>query len=611
MQRRGLRGLHFRLNIRAKLAIAFLSFGLLTIFILGFISYTYYSNGVQRDFYRISQEATLRLNHHIEFYLYQLSKSTSSVVTTDVVQRWMKGDGISGEERKDAENALRRYVAINFPEIVGMFLITPDGRTLAMSNLSLTSETLVRNEPWYNSGFREEVAVIPTHRVQYVPGDVRVLSLEIPVYSVENIDYLGKLVIDFLPEEIESTFSKAKLAPSGQFFIVSDQDTIVYALNYRWLGLPRGETEFSALDLSDNEAASIQFWNGKRTLVASSASETTGWTFVSVVPFDEMASATRNTPNAMLLTFLIIAVCILLVVPFLSGAFVKPIMHLRQVMRSVERGDLQVRAAYHSGHDEFQYLNRSFNAMIDRVNELLETVSELKVKEVTLQLKEKEAMVKALQNQINPHFLYNSLDIIKSMAYLADMPDIVKMSRALADFYRYTVQDTHGIVKLEDELKHLGYYLTMIHLRFPSFQSKFSVNDKFLPYRLPKLVLQPIVENAVKYGIEPKGGKGSIIVNAYDEHGMLIIEVADNGPGIPEARLEQIHRELDALTKDAHSGYVRQQSLGIANVHARIVLQYGEPYGLSITSFEDRGTVVSIRLPLSDSEDYIGKGVAE
>lgn len=601
MRKRMLARLHIRFSIKTKLTIAFLLVGLMTIMVLGFISYTYYSIGIKRDFYRISQEATLRLNHHIEFYIYQLTKSTSSVITTEIIQQWLKtGHQFNAEQRLEAENALRRYVALNFPEIIGMFMVTPDHRILTMSNLSLTSEQKVMEEPWYSNDLLEEVKVIPTHRVKYVSGDVRVLSLEIPIYSVENIDYLGKLVIDFLPEEIENTFAQAKLAPSGQFFIVSDTDTIVYYSDYRLLGLERKETNLGQLDLSDNENASIQNWNNMRMLVAVEKSETTGWSFVSVVPFDEMATATKNTPNAMLISFLIIAICITFIVPFMSAAFVKPIIHLRQVMKSVERGDLHVRASNVSGHDEFQYLNRSFNAMIDKMNELLETVSTMKLREVTLELKEKEAMVKALQNQINPHFLYNALDIIKSIAYLEDMSEIVKMSRSLADFYRYTAHDTNGFVKLEDELNHLKHYLSIIHVRFPAkLQTKYSVNEKFMEQLIPKLIVQPLVENAVKYGIEPRGGKGSIIINAYDEKETLIIEVADNGPGIPSERLDYIHQILRQVTENVHSGYVRNQSLGIANVHARIVLNYGELYGLSISSFEGRGTVVSIRLPLN------------
>lgn len=267
--------------------------------------------------------------------------------------------------------------------------------------------------------------------------------------------------------------------------------------------------------------------------------------------------------------------------------------------------NLDVRAVYVSGHDEFQYLNRSFNMMIERIQELLETVSTLKYKEVSLQLREKEAMIKALQSQIDPHFLYNSLDIIKSMAYLEDMPEIVKMARSLADFYRYTAKDTDSMVKLEDELAQLKYYLSIIHVRFPgTFRSQFSVNDKFMDCLIPKLIIQPLVENAVKFAIEPKEGKGSIIVNAFDDRNDLVIEVADNGPGIRPDRLAEINGMLAQLTENAQHGYGRQQSLGIANVHARIVLQYGNQYGVSMDSFEGRGTVVSIRLPINVLQSY-------
>ncbi|TBL79140.1 cache domain-containing sensor histidine kinase [Paenibacillus thalictri] len=595
-----LANIHFRYSIKTKLTVAFLLVGLLTILIMGLLSYTYYSAGIKRDFYRISQEATLRLNHHIEFYLYQLAKSTSSVAKDELVQEWLlRGERFTLEQKVDVQNVLRRYVALNYPEIIGMFLLTPDGRTLAMSNLSIIKDDVFNDEPWAHNGFEEKVSVISTHTAKYTSGDVRVLSLETPIFSVDNMDFLGKLVIDFHLEEIGRTFEKADLAPQGRFFIVSDQDSIVYYPEYSWLGVARSETKLGQLDLSNSESASIQQWNGTKTLVATTKSETTGWTFVSIVPFDEMASATKNTPNAMLIAFLIMALGISLTVPLLSKTFVQPILHLGHVMRSVERGDLSVRAEQVYGHDEFQYLNRSFNTMIDRINELLDTVNHLQFKEMNLQLREKEALIKALQNQIHPHFLYNSLDIIKSMAYLEDMPDIVTMARGLADFYRYTAQDTNSIVRLAEELNQLKMYLSIIHIRFPgTFRSQFSVNDKFMDCRIPKLIIQPIVENAVKYAIEPKAGKGSIIVNAFDDDADLVIEVADNGPGIRADRLRQIHEMVMQITESDSIGYVKQQTLGIANVHARIILQYGRKYGLRVDSFEGRGTVVSIRLPL-------------
>lgn len=606
--RRFMTRFHFRFSIRTKLTVAFLLVGLVTILLMGFLSFHLYSSGIKRDFHRISQEATLRLNHHIDFYIYQLTKSTSSVAKEELVQRWLKsGQQGSLEEQQNVQDALRRYVALNYPEIVGMFLLTPDGRTLAMTNLALRSEELLAQEPWSEYTALEKARVIPTHAVHYVKEDVRVLSLEMPIYSVENMDLLGKLVIDFQTDEIQRTFEKSSLAPQGRFFIISDGDDIVYYPKYTWLGVPRAQTALGRLDLTDNETASIQDWEGQRTLVAVTRSETTGWTFVSVVPYEEMASASRHTPNTMLLAFAIIAVGIVLIVPFLSRAFVKPIVHLRQVMLGVERGDLHVRASYTSGHDEFQYLNRSFNMMIEQVNHLLETVSTMKLQEISLKLREKEALVKALQTQINPHFLYNSLDIIKSMAYLEDMPEIVKMARSLADFYRYTAQDMNAIVRLEEELTQLKHFLSIIHIRFPgTFRSQLSVNEKFMNCLIPKLIVQPLIENAVKYAIEAREGKGSIIVNAFDDGPDLVIEVADNGPGIRQERLEQIQAMLKQLSDNALHEYGKQPNLGLANVHARIVLQYGSPYGLSLFSFEGRGTVASIRLPLrlksNDSE---------
>lgn len=208
-------------------------------------------------------------------------------------------------------------------------------------------------------------------------------------------------------------------------------------------------------------------------------------------------------------------------------------------------------------------------------------------------------MIKALQNQINPHLLYNTLGIITSMAYLEKVPVIERMARNLADVYRYTAQFTDMEVYLEEELGQLRKYLDIIHVRFPKhFQSRYFINEKFIRCRVVKFILQPIVENAVKYAIEPRGGEGVVIVSAYDEGRDLIIEVADNGPGIADAELQRITEQLEMISTTVEQNYTQQDSLGLANVHARLVLQYGNKYGIKLSSFPGRGAVVSIRIPI-------------
>jgi two-component system, sensor histidine kinase YesM len=592
--------LHEKLTIKAKLIIAFLTVALLSVVLMGTISYITYTQSIKHEFYRLSSEATKRLNYHIEFYIFQLAKSTNSLLTSDLLQDWMQnGQALHLDDEMAIENEMRGKVAQNFPEIVGMFLLTPDQRVLSMTNLPLNGYQSYQQEPWYNNSFNEEVSVLPTHTIQYATVyNVRVVSLEIPIYSKASLQLLGKLVIDFQLDEINRTFMNAELLPEGSFFVVSKDDQMVYHLHNNYLGVSRSETELGGLDLFGDQKATVQQLNGEKHLIASSLSESTGWTFVHTVPLVSMYTSMQNTSNVILYTILIIAICIFIIVPMIANRIVRPILGLKQLMLKVEHGDLSVRAPVSSGRDELQHLHKSFNTMVEQIEELVDTVSAMKVKEANLLLKEKEALIKALQNQINPHFLYNSIDIIKSIAYLKDVPEIVSMSRNLADFYRYTAIEVNHVT-LRDELKHLKHYLALLHVRFPDhFHSFIDVDEKLYECTVIKLMIQPLVENSVKYGIEPNEGNGSITVSVSAQDGELMIKIIDTGGKISKKEIESLNHRLMYITNNIHKEYSKQKNLGLYNVHARIVLKYGGQYGLAISFDENKRTVVSIRLPV-------------
>jgi two-component system sensor histidine kinase YesM len=588
-----------KLSIKMKMVLAFLSVSVLSVLLLGLFSNYYYSRAAEKEFFTISNEATIRLNYHLDYYYQQLQQSTHSLIQNDIVQEWLTSQSYTNADIQNVEKEMRRYLALNYSEIQGMFIISKSNHIVSMAQYFGKLDRFV-DEPWYGVPASSNVLILPTHTAKYEGAYGRpVMSMLLPIFNKETIELIGTLAVDISLQEIDRSFRVSKLGGSGYFFIVSDNDSIVYHPNEEWNGLPVSQTELAILRIPGNSEASIQQFRGDDYLIGSSRSPVTGWRIVSLVPFAEVAVGLSSARFSMLWVLGIITLLVILVVPLLSSRFVNPILTLRGLMRQVSKGDLSVQTESVPGQDELQQLFHSFNVMVKRLDELIVTNSRLQMKEMQALLKQKETLIKALQNQINPHLLYNTLGIITSMAYLEKVPVIERMARNLSDVYRYTAKFTDMEVKLEDELGQLRKYLDIIHVRFPKhFQSRFFINDKFISCRVVKFILQPIVENAVKYAIEPRGGEGVVIISAYDEGADLIIEVADNGPGIEEGELLRITEQLESISAALEQNDAQQDSLGIANVHARLVLQYGNEYGVKLTSFPGRGAVVSIRIPI-------------
>jgi two-component system sensor histidine kinase YesM len=212
-------------------------------------------------------------------------------------------------------------------------------------------------------------------------------------------------------------------------------------------------------------------------------------------------------------------------------------------------------------------------------------------------LKEIDSEFRALQSQINPHFLYNTLESINCLAQIKDENEISEMIRGLARMFRYT-GNNGKIITLADELNHVQDYILLQALRYEDkFAIEYAVPDELLRIRVIKLMLQPLVENAIHHGIEKIPGKGRIRISACRDQGSFIIEVMDNGKGMAKEKLDEINRILESAITDLSALDEKRPSIGIYNIHLRIRLFYGAGCGVKIESIQDRGTAVSIILP--------------
>ncbi|WP_307557920.1 sensor histidine kinase [Paenibacillus sp. V4I7] len=578
---------------------------------MNYVSHYYYSRSTQQDFYNIAETTTESLNHQLEIYFQQIAKSTyamnagvlrySSLLLqqgdSSLIQDWLRdGSSVGAEKQAMIKEILNKYIAINYSEIENIYLMSKDRSVLQSSGT--TTDTELARQPWYQMPLNTDLEIFPT--MYREGGNIPLIEAAIPIFDVNNTKISGRLVLQMRLTEIKNMIGNMRIGKTGYIFMVSSDGRIVYHPNSTMLSSPIEDTELSWLTLS--EPNSLQEWRGEEYLVSYSISNLTGWKTIALVPLKEMATGLVIAQVSAVVVMALLILLIIIAVPIAANRITRPMMQLKKAMEKMQTGDLSVRAPVTPGRDEIQLLSVSFNRMAERLNELVNTVYSMELKEVQMQLLQKEATIQALQNQINPHLLYNTLDIIKSIAFLNGVPKIEKMAGNLASLYRFTARLEQKEISLEEELEQLKKYLEIIHIRFTKhFESKVYVDEKYLHARIIKLSLQPIVENAVKYAVEPRNGKAAVLVSAYPDGNDLIIEIADNGVGMDETILRNLKERLASITNQTDQRMKSYESLGLTNVHHRLVLYYGKGYGIDIHSFPKQGTVVSVRIPFHKS----------
>lgn len=337
----------------------------------------------------------------------------------------------------------------------------------------------------------------------------------------------------------------------------------------------------------------MEIWENDVQIVTSLFRETIfQYIYYEISQLQQLRAEYQNVFVATLGFLLAALACILIVIIYVSYhiplSITRPIRKLSEVTDQVAKGNLDVRSEVKGGI-EVSMLSDSLNTMIDKINELIEQVT----KE---QIRLRKAEFELLQSQINPHFLYNTLDAIIWLAEAGEQKKVVDMVGSLSEFFRTSLNRGKDIITIEEELHHVRSYLEIQQVRYQDIlEYEIQVSEEFNKYLIPKITIQPLVENALYHGIKNKRGPGSILVKAKKEKDFFYIQIEDNGIGIKEERLEQVRagiRDRVLTGKDIY---------GLYNVNERIRLNFGEKYGIFIESTFEEMTVVSIALPYAEA----------
>lgn len=310
---------------------------------------------------------------------------------------------------------------------------------------------------------------------------------------------------------------------------------------------------------------------------------------ISIYPQKKVIQAAERNRNILIFTFAVGIALLLAFSYFFSRGLMKNIKELLQVMKRVQKGDMTTKAVIH-GMDEIGELGQDFNVMLDKINQLIESVYKAEILQ-------KDALLMALQNQMNPHFLYNALETIKMLAEIDRNIQVSDALTSLGSLVRYNLSVKNNLVYLSEELNQIESYCCLQNLMINNrLNLNIDLDEEVLQVRMLKSILQPIVENSMIHGFHNYDGICDISISGCLKKNRVRIDIMDNGKGMSEERLAELRNWI--CERDDNNGFVTNGSgIGLRNVHQRILLKYGEEYGLTIESTPESGTKVSVAFP--------------
>lgn len=512
----------------------------------------------------------------------QRSENDQSIKSNSASQRQtsendqsIKRDSASQRQASENDQILKSDLMLQIrtlmksdPYIKSIVVVSKDGRILSNEkNLSMSVSADMMKEDWYKEAIHNTMPVLTGARMQSFSSDkdnwVISVSAEVKGNSGEN---LGVLLMDMQYRVIEDHLRSLDLGADGYVFILNHRGQPVYHKDTSYFSDPAKQKQ-----LLDMEKAGNQYYKRKNLLTYQTPIENTGWTMVGVVSLDTLQMLERQLFEAVLFTggLLFLAV-VMLGIPF-TRRLSTPMSDLEQGMREIEKlAFVKVRK---NSFYEVELLADNYNRMIERIRRLMEEISD---KEKTL----RQAELSALISQINPHFLYNTLDTIIWMAEFNDSAKVIALTKSLAAFFRLSLNSGRELITVEDELDHVRQYLYIQKERYgDKLNYRIEAPDELLDYTVPKIILQPIVENSIYHGIKPLDESGLVTITVHEENERLLFTIADNGVGFPP----------DDMTE---GGSLRLGSVGLGNVDERIKLYYGPEFGLTIQSAPGEGCTV-------------------
>lgn len=577
---------HFK-SIQSTIFTAVAILVLSAVLIVTAVSVQYTDSAIFENSVLYTQTITKQINQNIDSYITYMDDIVSVISGSEDAQYYLfRQNSDGGHEKRLLEQF--RIILKGRTDIRNIGLVCDGGNSLFNTGYQTENPDLeLSTQEWYKKAVESTgQSILTSSHVQHVIAGERpwVITMSRGISNlVGSRASKGAVFIDLNYSAISELCDQNSIGDKGYVFIVDQDGNIVYH--------PQQQQLYNELQTENIEAVmnaktdTVTVGKGEHEKIYTiSRSEKTGWTVVGCMNVAELLKSSRQAQRI----YVICAAGLIILALFFSKIIARnityPIQSLRDSMKKVQAGEFPTTDLEVSSENEIGSLTESFNVMTHRIEELM-------AQNIHEQEQKRKSELKALQSQINPHFLYNTLDSIIWMAEGKKNEEVVLMTASLARLLRQSISNEDELVSVGQETEYARSYLTIQKMRYKDkLEFQIDISPAISGVKIIKLVLQPIIENAIYHGLKYKDSKGFLVVRGYQDGEKAVIEVEDNGVGMDEATLSHIFEK--------HKVNYHSNGVGVYNVQKRLKLYYGEEYGIVYKSRKNEGTRAVITIPM-------------
>lgn len=590
---------HYNLKTRLLAVISFLIFS--SAFLVSTISTMRYSNALIEQTTDQVQQLLDQVAINTGNYIDELSRLCMAPYYSSHVMKLLETSPENNadilEKQRTIENYLREVMTIPRKDILRVNILSDRAYSSSRTGHVPSYLNNYREQDWFQNSISEEHAIfIPAYEESFGAYKVTVFSMVLRLQSLsDSRNTLGVIRVDANYSGIKDVLDDVELPDQSALYIFDTNGTLIYERNALHNPI---EVETVFLE-SHQDSAPHSFVIGRERYYLNTAQiKGTDWTVAEVNARSVIMRNVFSVRRFAVISAVLCGMLGMITAVFFSHAFVRPINNTVEVMRAAQLGDFNVRAS-ESRANEINYLNQAFNEMLQKISDTMDRNSQLTREMYEAKYLQKKAQYNALYHQIRPHFLFNTLSTVSILIKSGRDAEAVQSIEELSVLLRGMV-NTDKDITLASEIKIAECYLSLQERRHDSLAFSISMDERVSDKLIPALTIQPIVENALIHGCEPRQGDMMISITASLAGNDVLIRVSDNGVGISKQDLILLQNEVDQ--PDPETLGSENRGVGLQNISQRLRLRFGKQYGLTIESSPDKGTEVIIKIPFSETE---------